>query len=649
MPRRLATLALVLAVLLGAHRSVRADDVPDEVKDLYTEALTMEASGDLKKAYSVLSRARQKDPLSVDFWELYVRVWRGLDKKEDILWDKIVGKVEKANPKSPVFELLRARLAETSGERLNHLRAAVAKAPDVVRPQLLLAKAVLANGDDIEAEEILDKLLEKNPGSEEALVTRGELDLDAGRTLSALSYAEEKLQEHDLPGLHDLRARALFDASATDESRLEEAEAAAKKAVEERADPPFVRTLVNILERRGDIEGAVKLLDEQYEKTHSAVLASKLGELAFRRGEYAKAIEGLGIDPEPSLAVLKALAVSHARLGNVEAMRRVEHRLQKRLTDDDALWIPRLELAADEFQAALAALEGQSGDGADFLRLTAYARLGDVEHAKSLAAERARKGGRWDEEYLVALLHAELLAKLGGKAGAARDLLRAEETAAAKADIASATVDENDPPMVTNSMAFAQRAVTYRRSLGGCWFSGASDQLNIDLGDGSSAPLVRVQAAADCPIERTRMFRFTTPGVDGNAGDPTVAAAKLLTQLLGAGNQQWQGAVAGFKKGTAALVDGAWADAGTAFASAVEAEPGWGRAKLFQAAAKALGGDAAGGATIAAEAVKLLPDDYGGQRLAVLLALLAGQDAKALAKDVAERQEAHRIRRIDAL
>lgn len=653
MPRRIALFVLVLVLLAGVSASVGADDVPEDVRELYEKALRYEGEGDLKKAYSALSKARRDDPVSVDFWELYVRVWRGLDKKEDVLWRKIIGKVEKKNPSSPVFELLRARLAEDTPTRLTHLRAAAAKDPDAVRPQLLLAKAVLADGDDIGAEEILEEVLEKHPGNEEVLVTLGELDLDADRALSAMSFAEEKLEEHDLPGLHDLRARALLAASETDASRLEEAEASARKALEGRDDPRYARTLVDILDRRGDLEGAMKALDEAFAKHRAPVLAAKLGELAFRRGEYEKAIEGLAVGSQPSTDVLKALAICHKRLGNVEAMRRVCARLKPRLRDEEPLWIAWHEVTAWEPAAGLAAAEGVEAEGKDTLVLWAKALQGDVAGAKAVADERARGGGRWDEESLIMLLKARLVEKLGPNAAKAIAALRDAEVAAAKAGTPAATVDEDERPLEVNSLGFMARSISYRRTLGGRWFSPVMGNFTFgawEAPDGKNYVRLGMHGQAECPVEAQRVFWFNPQEIQGDQVDPQAVQSMLELMLSPAGNQTWAEAEGAFEAGAAAMVGEDWAKAKASFAKALELEPGWGRARLFAAVAGYLGGgDAVSAAKEAAAAIALLPDDFEGQRLLAFLQALAGQDIAATARAVAVAEEARTTRRMEHL
>ena len=660
MTRCVASSLLVALLLgLGSARPAGADDVPEGIRELYAEACGHEAAGDLKKAYSVLSKARQQEPLSVDFWELYVRVWRGLDKEERILWDKIIGKLEKKHRASPVFCLLRARLAEENAERCALLREAVAKAPDAVEPRLELAKAVFTAGDEIEAELILDALLEAHPGLEEALVTRGELDLEGGRSLSALAWADEKLETHDLPGLHDLRARALVVASENDASRLDEAEDAARKAMAAREDPRYVRTLVDILDRRGRLSEAVKLLDEHYERTHALVLASKLGEYAFRKGDYEKALRGLIADPAPSTRVLKAMAACHGRLGDVDAMRRVTKRLAPRLAEDEPLWIARLELSVGEAEAALKTLAEKDGDDATWYRLWAHALLGDVDAARSIADERARQGGRFDEEYLVALLQARLVQRLGAKAKSTFALLRRAEVDAAKASTPGASVDASEPAMKARTVEFMERAISYRRTLGGRWFTSpmGEDDITIGMEEGNLGRVkIRfgVRGCADCPLESTRWFWFNTQEIDPASfpenADPETVIEEVLRKVLGGVEADWKTAEGAFQEGCAALVEEQWSAGRAALERAAQEEPAWGRARLFAAVASVLGnGDAGAAAREARESLKDLADDFDGHRLVVLLQVLAGQDATATAEIVARKEEAHCTRRLDAL
>ena len=660
MIRRLASCGVLLAVLLGMARASGADDVPDTVRELYAEARVHEAAGDLKKAYSALSKARSKQPLSVDFWELYVRVWRALDKKEDVLWEKIVGKVEKKHPQSAVFALLRARLAADEEERVRHLRDASAKQPDAVGPQLLLAKALLENGDDSEAEEILDAVLEKHPDHEDALVTKGEMDLMMGRSLSAASYAAEQLERISLAGLHDLRARALLAASETGESRLDEAEAEAQLATTMRDDPRYVRTLVDVLDRKGQLDQAVQLLDESYKRFPAPVLAAKLGELAFRSGDYEKAIRGLAADPEPSTAVLKGLAVAHGRLGDVEAMRRVCARLERRLEENEPTWIGSTELALGDPALALKALGEEGGDDtADYLRLCANSLLGNVEGARALADERARTGQRADEEYLIQLLHARLTARLGAKAEAARQALRAGAVAAAKGSVPGAEAAAEKGSTHANSPEFIERAVSYRRTAGGRWFHASFTEEGItfdvkERGPGRVRVRLGIEGCAECRREPSRWFWFNPveirPEEIQNA-DPERYAKELIGRLLGITDEDhWEATESAFAEGCAALVDESWSRARSAFERVLRAEPEWGRAKLFASVALLLDGADTGQAALeAAEAIRMLPDDYDGQRLLALMELLAGQDPDATIKVLAREEEAHGRRRLEWL
>ena len=82
----------------------------------------------------------------------------------------------------------------------------------------------------------------------------------------------------------------------------------------------------------------------------------------------------------------------------------------------------------------------------------------------------------------------------------------------------------------------------------------------------------------------------------------------------------------------------------------LQAEPEWGRAKLFSSIALLLDdGDAAQAAKEAGEAMRMLPDDYDGQRLLVLIEVLAGTDPKSTIKVLAREVEAHGTRRLESL
>ncbi|MFV1958645.1 MAG: tetratricopeptide repeat protein, partial [Planctomycetota bacterium] len=251
MLRRVACPVLVVLLLAGGLSLSRADDVPDGVRKFYDQAQSLLAEGKTKKAFSAICRGKGKYPDSVDFWALYVRLWRALGKKESTLWDKIVPKAQAKHPASATFDLLRARLESDPEKRVGWLEAATKKDPDAVEPRLLLAREYVTRGDDDQAEEILDAILEKDPANEPALVTKGELMIEGGRARSALDFAREHLKEADVPGLHHVAARALLVIAENDESKVAEAEAEARKAVAGRADPDYVAALARILDRAG--------------------------------------------------------------------------------------------------------------------------------------------------------------------------------------------------------------------------------------------------------------------------------------------------------------------------------------------------------------------------------------------------------------
>jgi tetratricopeptide (TPR) repeat protein len=640
MVRRAPLLLLfLLGLLLLPSSPVGADDVPDEVRRFYEQALEFVAKGDFKKAYSAISKGKAKEPLSVDFWELYVRIWRALEKDEDVLWERIIGKLEEKHPDTPVFLLLRARLATEVEERIEHLTAAIEKDPDVVETRLLLARAYLDNEDEGEAEAILDQILEDDPANELALVTKGDLMIASGFSRSALEFAEETLAEHDLPGMHDLRARALLLVAENDESVLEQALEAARAAVAGRGDPAYVITLSEILDRSSKAEEAVALLKSHGERTGSPEIAARLGRLAFREGDYEAAIPGLSAGAAVDAAAAKALVLCHARLGETtEAREALEGVLAS--GPQARPFAAAVELLLGDADAARKHLEGVDAEGTETLLARAEAWAGASAAVLARGEEEAASGSRGGEEWLVLLSTARILEKLGDKASAARKALLDGRIRAAQAKTPTATVPDMEPSVAATSYGFMYRYTSYRRSLGNDFFSPESIlPIAPSVIDETPAIGIGVVASSSCERDPQRVFVFNAQKVEGN-----------ITIEMNAHDDVWQAAEAAFEEGAAALTAGDWATADEAFGRALEQEPTWGRAQLFQATAKALGGtDLAGAAALATEGVKTLPDDWSGRALGVLIRTLAGEDASSEIAALSERMESFAPRHFEEL
>jgi tetratricopeptide (TPR) repeat protein len=630
--------ALGLAVLLWLPAPGRADDVPADVRALYDQAVVEMGKGDAKRAHSTLNKARTKNPDSVDFWDLYVRVWRALEKPEDVLWTRIIAKHETDMPRSPAFALLRARLAGTPEERLGHLNAAIERAPDALEPRLLLAHAHVAAGDDELAEEVLDAILAKDPGNERALVTKGELMIASGFSRSAAEYAEETLKAHDLPGLHDLAARALLLVAENDAAVVEKAITHARGAVSGRADPAYVLTLAGLLDRTGKTAEAVTLLADHEGKSGATELSAALGRIAFRTGDYENAARGLGKAAATDAASARGLALAHARRGAAGPAREALALLVAHDKTAHA-FAARVELLLDDPAAARKRLEGATGDVA-LARLEAAAWAGDVAGAgQNLGA--AADGTREGEEALLQLAIARVMAKLGPKAAPTRKALRAARHDAAKRGVAGAALPEFEPSTAAQSFGFMQRWVTYRRSLCGGWFApqGMSPIAGSKV-DGEPAIGTGVVASAECPEDAQRVFPFNAQKMSGGS----------ITITMDPKEEVWTAASDAFTAGAAAFVAGDLAKADASFAAALEKEPSWARASLFRAAAIALqGADLPGAAALAKTAAESLPDDFAGRELAVLIRALAAEDVKAEVAALGERAESYAPRKVEGL
>ncbi len=623
-----------------------ADDVPADGRAHYDKAQALYAKGDLKKAFSAISKGKAKCPDSVDFWHLYVRIWRGLEKKESTLQEKILAKAEAKNPGSTTFDMLRFRLADASEQRVEHLKAALEKKPKDGALRLLLAKEHLAAEDEDLAEELLEQVLEDEPANEAALVLKGDLMIASGFSRSAIDFAEETLADHDLPGLHDLVARALLLVAENDESAYEKALKEAEKAVAGRPDPGFVLTLATILDRTGEDEKAVALLTEHYGKTASPALGGRLGEMTFRTGEYDKAAKGLAVAAPRDRNAALALALCEARRGRAKQARAaVEHLL--RHGKAVRLWASGVEMLLGDDQAALAHAAAGEGDWVEHVRALIAAEQGDAAAVVKAFGDTARDGSRQGEEWLAEVAQARLLEKLGGKAAAARKLLREARFAAAKAGTPTAVPPAEEPAVQALSAEYMRRHVSYRRALDGSFFVPGETSFAITFGDGVVVSSKVVVGASECPRDRQRQFRFNEKEkkMEGDEVDQAVLQ-ELMQDMISADKGDWAGAEAAFQEGAAAFVDGEFAKASSSFSTAAEKEPGWARAKLFQAVAQVLGGgDVASASTLAAEAVKTLPEDWDGQEIAVLVHILAGKGGKAEAQALAEAQESFSTRR----
>ncbi len=649
LPALVLTVALVAVLVLASATPCVADDVPDSIREHYDLAVKHLESGDLKKAYSAISKGKTKNPNSVDFWEVYVAIWRALEKKEGTLWSKIIAKAEAKQPCSPVFHLLRYRLAKSEADRLDHLNRALEIAPLAVEPRALRAREYLRRRKGDEAEVLLDAVLSEDPNNETALAARGVLELQRGRAQRALAYAEETLAEHGYPALHDLLARALLAVGAGDAGQLERAEAEAQKALEARPKAwRLALTLALVKDRRGASDAAHALLTKTQAAMPASEVAAKLGEFAFRKGDYEQAARGLASLFYEDAVALQALALCHVRRGKTTEARDAIRRLLAVQSDDATrIWAARRELELGDANAARCHITGLTGPDAQDVWVRAAAWAGDPGKARRIGGQKAQGGSREAEDRLLPIAHALLFEALGDRADAARSQLLEAAAAAGRAGVAGATVPAEEPLLPAHTLGYIQRYATYRRCLDGSFFRPAEELLlhQRDVDD-VPTPTATVQGDSGCARDSKRLFPFrpadAVKGIDLQA---------TTTNWLGMpARRRWEKAVTGCSQGCAALVGGDYVQAEQGFAHAVEIEPGWGRARLFRAVAAALAGkDLAAAAADARQAAEALIDDWDGRTAAVLVRLLAGERPTAEMKALAERRESFAPRRFDEL
>ncbi len=635
---------LFLGALMLLPGTSLADDVPENCRKKYDQAKELYAKGgekNLKKAMSNLNKLRDKAATSVDFWEFYVRLGRLTGKKEESIW-RSVGKREAANPTSPSFDLLRARFETDLEKQREFYDKALAKTPDALPIKLLIAENLIGQEEEVDAEEIVDAILETQPTNPRALVLKGEIQIIGGYAQTAIDFAEEQLGANNLPGLHDLRARALLqlieDGEAKDDA-LQEAGKSADAAVKGRAEPAFVLTKARILNMQSEQDKAAKLLKEHFEKTGSPLLAGMLGELAFRTGDYKTAVKVLGANAKTDLVAAKAVAMSHARLGNKKDAGAALATVLSLDANQKAFaaWVhSRL---GDFAQAKTAAAGLEKGAG---WRAYLAANTGDAATVLKEAGDSLKDGGPSAETFMLFYLQGQLMMKLGAKAGAVRGQFIKGRHAAAKKGIPGAKVPDFQVPRKANSIGFMARVVTYTKSICGNNFRPA----------GRWTPIVPTQVGgkqalgsgfigtADCNEDPQRAFAFNAQVIEGG-GSITISQP----------NGDFDAAVTGLKEAGTALAAGDYKKAVEGFDKALAVEAEWHRVKVMREVSRALASesDLADAAMPAGEAALKEPDDFLSRRLAWLLQLWAGEDVSGKLKAFLDAVEQYSERRMTKL
>ena len=631
---------LLLLVALPPAPLAHGDDVPEAGRKEYDKAIEYVAAGgakNLKKAFSALSRIKDKAPRSVDYWYLYVKVSRELNKPEKTIWS-IVGKREAKFPKCPSFDLLRARLESDPEKKREHVQKAAEKAPDLPGPKLMLAEMFLADDDPDEASEIIDAVLEKHPDNEKAMVLKGHVELAGGYHGAALEYANEQLKKKDLPALHHLKARAYVGMHEENDSDvLQEALGCAKKAVEGASEDAFVATLAYIHNKLGDVAAATNAVEAQYKKSGSPEMAALLGGYAVRSGRYAAAVPALASVAARDADAARLLVQAYARLGNAKKARAaLVGLLEKESGVETKLLAANIEGHFGSPKAGLGHLEGVDDDTA--IRPRVFLHIAAGEHDAAMAiVDKLRDDDDWSSHDSLSLMvmHAHLAKGMGGAAAGARGKLRQAQVKAAKAGFDRPAVRKKPLEMEAKTQFLMQKAVTYFRSSQGESFEFAGGpQPDVSSTDGSTITLSHLVAgdAKGPPAERL-FIRFNARTLKSEGGNTTID----LTLADGAP------ALAAYNEGMQALRDGKYTEAAASFAKTVEAEPHWHRAVLGKAVATSLATPGERGA-VAKEALKALrawPDDFGARYVALLMAAWSGSASEGALADYGKARESY--------
>ncbi len=642
---RALLLASLLGLLGGVPRPAHADDVPAAARKDVEEAKALLAKGDPKSlagAWNAISRARLKAAESIDYWELFVRVWRANKKPEAELWEKQIGPKEKAAPSSAVFDLLRARLEAEPAKQAEHLEKAVAKDPKAPWPRLLLAANLKARGEETRAEELVDAVLADHPGFEDALVAKTELMVEGGLSRSAADFAREGLAKKECPALRFALALALRRLGLEDAAVRPEALEAARKAVEGDPRPRFVAVLAELLDEAGKTPEAVALLKQHAERTKDAFLLGRLGLYAFRMGEYDAAVTGLATSATTDLTAARALALAHARRGRAKEARLAVAQVLARQPEAWAFDVA-VELDLEDAAGLRRAAGTRTEPAAVRARALADAWEGKAAEVAAAVGKEAAEGAREGEDGLLLLVEARLHARLGPKAAAARKEAReARQQLTSGSGVPEAGKGPERIDVTAKSMDCVAHLVSYLRSACDGRFAVQGQTLApAQEGDGTRTVGFALVGQAECGHDPRRIVRV----------NPTKIEGERVQLNIPQDGESWQAAEAAFKEGAAALVAEDAGKAAEAFGRAFEAEPAWYRARLLKALAASLaaGADLAALAQEAEAALSAWPDDWEGRSAALALTRLAGGEVGTPLKALMRHKEERSARRPERL
>lgn len=636
-----AAWALALALLLGLAGGAGAEEeaaVEAAVKDARA-LLALEEEGVAARALERLDAARPEARESFEFWELYLRAWLAAGRSPESFFEHGLKPEDGAGADATIGALLKARRAADAAARRAILEAAARRAPRGLPLRLRLIRELIGAEAYVDAEDLLDAVLEAHPGLEEAVTLKGELLLEDGMASRVVDLAEQGLERGVTAGLLALKSRALkvmarHAGTPPEQERLRtSARQAAEEAVERDPRPAHVLLLADLLDEAGEADAARTLVERHFKERGAPELGLRLAHDALAAGDYAAAVRGLAPAALDHRAAARALAVAHARLGQAEAARRAV--AQVLTHDPDAVALAaEVELALGDWQAALARLGERDDPAARAVRVRALAFGAQPEPLAALAGDAAREGRREGEEVVLALLEARALRALGPKADGLRRTL--VEGRAAAGRMRPARPESGSPGFKPQARTegFALRVPTYVRAVSGCFFRPRATRLFFRMhlevvGEGQFSFSRRhvLACGSDCEVEPERDFAFEGLEVAGApAPDADEEEAEEEPRYA-----DFAPAAAAFARGCQAVIDGDLAAAAAAMDEVLAIEPHFGRAALIRAAARLLPGtgDPLPQAVEVRDRLRAWPDDFDARRLGVILRTLAGDGTVA--------------------
>lgn len=649
--RRIVVLALLASILMLplAASPGHADDIPEGAQESMAKAREYLDSGEkrnFRKAWNRIKKLRDECKHSVDYWDFYLQLGQAMGKDEAKLWAEI-GQVEKTSPGCPSFELLRARRTNDMLKRQKHLEKAVQIAPEDMRPKLVLVDHLLAIDEEIDAEEIVDAILEKTPDHVGALVRKGRVQMSGEYFNAAIEFADEVLARKPLPEMHNLKAQAYLAMRESEgKDTLEDAHKAASEAVKLRADAGFVVTLARVLELQDKLAEARDLVTKHHEAAPSPLLSALLGDYAFRTGDYKKAAAVFKRTAATSELSARAYATALFRLGEYKDAAQALESVLARSTESGRRMAANLYAIMGRFDQAEAALAGLEGEDADWSRMYVACLAGKPEAFAAKAKEMAEEDSLVAEWHLMYYAEALVVKAMGEKSqDALRELMRK-----ARAQVGAAKVPTAEPPekayeLEAKTAGYMRRVPAYYTSICGNVFAPGNlerggDASQDDAGNVKLKLFMRIPGIdTKCRRDRVREWRF----------NPIEVAQGASIQLPG--TEDWGPVKEDFLEGCAKLVGGEHGAAVGAFDKALVGEPGWHRVKLLRSVALALS-DPAQRKTAAEDALAAVedwPGDHLGRELAIRLAHWAGQDVSKAATSYLTHAEAHADRDLNAL